>query len=428
MMTNYRLPLLGVCGVCLLMSSPVLADGLIRDGIGPISIGRGGTNIAHADNSAVLLDNPAGIINIPGDVFFEAGIEILATKIHYRDQDPNDTQNEFGLDIPPQFSYIRKSSSGRWAYGIGVFLPAGFSAEYNMNNPILGFQKYRSLGILAKILPAVAYQVNDRLSVGATLGVGVSHIELEGPFFFQTGALAGTPAIFDMITNGATITWSVGMQYKLSECTVVGLKYESQSKFVLAGKLDVDVYGLGPDPVHSQFDVDMDIVWPRSVGLGITHLHNDCHRLSADVIWYDWSDAFDNLDLTLTDSTNPLFTALLGPTIKDRFPLNWRDSISLRLGYEFFTNCCDVWRVGYIFHPRPVPNDTLNPYLDGVLEHAFSVGHSTQWGDWRFNTAYQYSFGPKREVGTSKIVGGDFDNSSFRAEAHWVALSLSKAY
>ena len=40
------------------------ANGLIRDGVGTVSIGRGGTNIAFSDNAVVLLDNPAGIVEI----------------------------------------------------------------------------------------------------------------------------------------------------------------------------------------------------------------------------------------------------------------------------------------------------------------------------------------------------------------------------
>ncbi len=85
-----RLLLPGGLGLLLAFAGPAWADGLIRDGVGAVSTGRGGTNIAHSDNGAVLLDNPAGIINAPGRGLFEFGIDTLATDLHYSDADPND--------------------------------------------------------------------------------------------------------------------------------------------------------------------------------------------------------------------------------------------------------------------------------------------------------------------------------------------------
>jgi hypothetical protein len=40
------------------------------------------------------------------------------------------------------------------------------------------------------------------------------------------------------------------------------------------------------------------------------------------------------------------------------------------------------------------------------------------------NCAYQYSFGPTRHVDQSAIVGGDFNNSSLNAQAHFLMFSL----
>ena len=414
--------------IVLLLSPCVRADGLIRDGVGAISIGRGGTNIAHSDNAAVLLDNPAGIVNAPGQGLFEAGLDFLTTHIDYSDRDPNNVEAEFAITPVPPIGLVHKSADGRWAVGIGVFFPAGFSAEYDMFNPILGFQRYRSLGLLAKVLPAAAWRVTDRLAVGATLGVGFSQMELDGPFFMQSGPLAGAPTIFDLKANDTTIVWSVGMQYQLNDSTTVGATYTSAADFDLDGKVDVDVFGLGPVPISSQFDTKVDLEWPRSVGVGIVHVHNCRHRISLDVIWYDWSNAFNGLGMRLTNSSNPLFPMLVGPVIKDRFPFDWDDSISVRVGYEYFTDSSGVWRLGYVGHPSPVPDDTLNPYVDGVLEHAVSAGYGRSFGQWQLNAAYQFSFGPDRDVGQSKIVGGDFNNSRLKVQSHWVSFSVLRRF
>ena len=42
--------------------------------------------------------------------------------------------------------------------------------------------------------------------------------------------------------------------------------------------------------------------------------------------------------------------------------------------------------------------------------------------------AYQYSFGPEREQNTSALTGGDFSNSTLRAQAHWLMVSLTHSF
>ncbi|HTN03580.1 MAG TPA: hypothetical protein VL132_16940, partial [Planctomycetaceae bacterium] len=85
-------------------------------------------------------------------------------------------------------------------------------------------------------------------------------------------------------------------------------------------------------------------------------------------------------------------------------------------------------RAGYVYHGRPVPSNTLNTYTDGVLEHAFSLGFSRVLEDWTLNFAYQYSFSPTVHTDESLIAGGDFSDSTFRAQAHWVMLSVSRPF
>ncbi|MEX2561476.1 MAG: outer membrane protein transport protein [Pirellulales bacterium] len=422
MRTSIVVSVLVLCAVAL-VGPRARADGLIRDGVGAISTGRGGTNIGHSDNAAVILDNPAGMVGIRGCGLFELGVDTLFTDLDYRDADPNDVDGKLKAFPAPELGYIRKSADGDFAVGLGLFIPAGFGAEYDMVNPIVGPSLYKSVGVLGKILPGVAYRLTDRLSVGGTFGVAISHAELEGPFFLQTGALAGVPTQFDLQATGAAPTGSLGFQYELTEATTLGLAYISESRFRMDGSLGVNVFGLAPFPVNSDFDAEVDLVWPRSLGVGFKHDLCRHRRISADVIWYDWSHAFDRLDLQLTNSSNPLFTGMLGPVIRDTFPLDWHDTVSLRLGYEWAPTLADVYRLGYVYHESPVPSTTLNPYVDGVLEHAFSVGWSRRRARGILNLAYQYSFGPERNVVDSAIVGGDFDNSTFEAQAHWFSVS-----
>jgi long-subunit fatty acid transport protein len=258
--------------------------------------------------------------------------------------------------------------------------------------------------------------------------VAVSHVELEGPFFLQTGVLSGAPTLMDLQATGAAPTWSIGLQYQLSDQTTIGLAYQDETRFRLDGSLDADVFGLGPGAVSSDFDADVDLVWPRSLGLGVAHWLGERHRFSTDVLWFDWSHAFNHVDLKLTDSSNPLFPALLGPEIRDRFPLDWRDSVSVRIGYEFFLTPCDILRAGYAYNSPTIPESTLTPFIPAILEHSFSAGYGKQWNNTRFDIGYQFAFGPETHVEESSLAGGDFSFSEVKAQAHWIFLGLTFLY
>lgn len=414
--------------VCTFLPSALLADGVVRDGIGAISTGRGGTNLGHRDNGALIHDNPAGIVNVPGQGLFDLSIDTVITDIHYTDP-MNDVRADVKGTPIPSIAYIHRDPSGDWAVGVGAFSPAGFSAEYEMAHPVFGPQtKYRSLGALAKALGSAAVRIDDRLSVGASLGVGYSQVELEGPFNVQTGPFRGTPALFDTRLAGYAVAWTVGMQYEVTRDTTVGLAVTGSTQFQLDGQLDARIAAGAGAPLFSRFDAEFGIDWPLSVALGVAHRVDCWNRASVDVIYYNWADAFSGFDLTLTNPDNPVVGGLLGSRLTDRLPANWSDTISTRVGWEFFPCRCTTWRIGYAYHHRPVPAATLNPYTDGVLEHAFNLGYERRLGPWRYNLAYQYSFGPRPEVGGSAIVGGDFDGSALEAAAHWISVAATKTF
>ena len=124
----------------------------------------------------------------------------------------------------------------------------------------------------------------------------------------------------------------------------------------------------------------------------------------------------------------PLFDLVPGPTVRDTFPLGWHDSIAVRLGYEFFATPKDTFRIGYVFHHNPIPDETVVPLLAGTLEHAVSLGYGHQREKWRADFAYQFSWGPASNSSRSRIVGGDFDHSTVGAKAHWFIVSLSYSF
>ncbi len=414
--------LLSVAAAALvLLPGSVFADGFFLDGVSPRSIARGGTNVGHADNGGVLFDNPAAAVNIRGRSLLEVGTNVMLTDFGYSDPD-NAAASDLGVVPLPELGWIRRSADGQWAYGLGVYAPAGFKETFDMQGPLPldGQRRYKSFGALMKILPAAAFRVTDRLSVGGTLGVGVTHAELEGPYFIQgPSVFRGTPTMLDLQGTGATLVWSTGLQYALTNSTIVGLAYQSESRFKLDGSTRVDVPLLG----QTAYDSQVDLTWPRSVALGVRQEFCPHRVLSCDLVWFDWSAAFDDFGIHLTNSSNPAF-----PAIYEQFPLGWRDSLSVRVGYERFFEGGHVLRFGYVHHRNPVPSATLTPFIQGILEHAFSIGYGCTLGDWTLDAGYMFSFGANQRVEASGLVGGDFDQSVHEAQTHCIAIGLIRQY
>jgi long-chain fatty acid transport protein len=402
------------------------ADGVIRDALGARVAGRGGTNVAFADSGMILHDNPAGMVNLNSMNHIEFGIEALITDISYSDPDDHGRADHDPIPLG-NLAIIRKSANDQWAFGIGAFTPGGFATDYELNGPfpLLGKQKYKSFGSLLRILPGVAHRVNDRLSVGGTLGVAVSHTELEGPYFLQSGPLAGTPTLMDMQATGAALSWSLGMQYLWSDYTTLGLTYQSETRFNHDGSTRTFVPTVG----QSAFDTTLDMTWPRTVTLGLRHELSACHIAAVDVIWYDWSSAFDQAGLHLTNPTNPVFAGLLGPQgLNEQMPLLWRDSISVRVGMERYLCPHRVIRAGYTYNRNPVPAATLTPYIPTIVEHVVGAGFGWYRKGWETDVAYQYFFTPTETVETSGLIGGDFSQSRLRPHAHIIYLSFTKRF
>ncbi len=401
------------------------ADGLIRDGLGAISGGRGGTNMGFADNGAILIDNPGALVNVAGNGMVDLDVDVVTSQVHYTDLKPNNVYSHVRPIPIPDVTYIRRSKDRRWAYGIGLYGPAGFGAAYDFQNSFAGPQSYESFGAMGKFLWAMSYKVTDRLSIGGNVGLATSYVNIQGPLFMQSGVLRGAPSVVDLQGIGYAPTGGFGVQYLMpNNRTTLGLAFTSETRFHLNGITNANVFGVGPAPIYSRFNSTTNITWPRSLAAGFAHRLNDHHVIAADVIWYDWHNAFNQIGINLTNPSNPMVPMLTGPSIVQNLPMNWRDTVSLRLGYQWMPNSLHTFRFGYVYHASPVPNNTLTPFTDGVLLNTFSLGYSRRFGRAYFNAAYQYTFGNTRHVGVSSLAGGDFSNSTLQAQAHTAFLGI----
>ena len=404
----------------------IRADTIIVDGFSAISAGRGGANIAFADNGAMLLENPAAMVNMDAFTFVDGSAAILVADFNYKDPQ-NDANGRIHFPDNPgavgEIAFIQKSQDGNSAFGIGIFVPAGYGSHFRLNPPPLPLpgwptakETYEGFDMIVKVLIGGAIRVNDRLSVGANAGFAFNHTILDAPYIFQTGPFAGAPTLTDFSSTGFAPAWAVSMHYKLSEKTMIGLSYTGEIRLNMEGDVNSTVFtAMGPLPTTS-FDGQLDLRYPQSVGFGLKHEIDKKRRLGIDVIWYNWKNSSKSLDFKFTNPSNPgLFPAV----VRDSLPLNWDDSISIKVGFECEKDDGTILRCGYAFHDNAIPGSTITPLIPANLEHTVTFGITKTCGEKsHIDFAYMYSWGPEQPTNTSAILGGDYSFATVRSVYH----------
>lgn len=422
--------------VAVCMAHCVLASQLMGEtfvpALGARSAGRAGTNLAFDDNAFVFSDNPAGLIGAmsSSDVEYTSVMEGTIVGL-FPDLEYSDPQNAnvsasndpFGLGA---LTFAKRYNEDL-VFGFGIYTPAGFGARWDLEGPpgpLAGPQFYKSIGMLVRALPGVSYQATDRLRVGSTLGIAVSHIELEGPHFITSAPLTGVPTIIDLQATGAALSWSTGLQYQVTDRLSFGAHYQSQNRFQNSGNTSIAIPGVG----NSYYDTTVDIVWPRVAGAGLKYELSPVTRIGLDVDWQQWSKAMNSIDLHLSDPDNPIFRAMAGPQVGDTLPLRWNDNVVIKTGVERDIAPNKTVRLGYGYNSDAVRASTMTPYLPTILSNYFTAGFGWRHNNWEYDTAYQYSYRPTLQTGQSDLVGGDQSDSSYKVEAHWLFLGATKRF
>ena len=160
-------------------------NGVEQTSFGARSAGMGGADYSVASDTTAMNSNPAGITQI-NRKRIDAGIGFILPDQHFRNE-LNDTDAEHQAFPLPVFGYVDDSSLGPWSYGVGAYAQGGLGADLSLKHPVYRDrttgeyveQGFHSNLLYGKLAVAAAYQVLYNLSVGASVNVGYSKLEME---------------------------------------------------------------------------------------------------------------------------------------------------------------------------------------------------------------------------------------------------------
>jgi long-chain fatty acid transport protein len=342
--------------------------------------------------------------------------------------------------VIPYGAFGMPIGKSRFSFGVG-FAPDMVSvSDWHYVDPpgyagvTYGMQENKSAILAGRAMVGLSYAFSHKLSVGVTAGADYNSNTLQAPYIFQSQpSLAGTKTLLDLHTYGTGYNMSVGAMFEPTKSLDFGVAWKSHTVIVTNGLASGNAYalfnalGVPPsDPSTFAYNASVRNILPQSVNAEIAWHLNPRWVFAFQTDWVNWSNAFTNLPVTLTNGSNAVINSVAGSsTLVDGVPLNWKDQYSFHGGVERMLTESTSLRFGYAHGNDPVPSGTLTPMTAAIMTNQLSTGFAYHTGRSRFDIAYTYDPTSQQQVAQSNLLAGEYDNSTVRVGLQSVSLGYS---
>ncbi len=365
----------------------------------PKAMARGNAFTATADNPSAVYYNPAGITQSTGhNASVGANMVYLGSEREANDQSIDTKES---VHVLPQVYYTYGFTNVPIALGLGLYAPYGLGMEWPNNTPfrtttIEGSMTYLTLN------PIIAWKPISTLSIGAGPTLNYADTEL------RNGLLPyGVGHGFDGVRfrgDDTAAGFNAGVLWQPLEKHSFGATYRSATSMNFSG----DVAAFVPNAVNSDTPAEAKIDFPQQVVLGYSFRPTPKWNLEFDVDWTDW------------DSLNTVHLKPARGATTD-IPFNYQSSFMYEWGVtRYFENGYSL-SGGYMFSENSVPERWFSPGIPDSDRHIFSVGVGKQYKHIRWDAAYQFAYGPSRDISGSINPGV---SGSYTFLSHALALSV----
>jgi len=312
--------------------------------LGTASAGRA----AMAEDASTAAANPAGMTQLGRSQLLGASGALLPTTNF--DVDPRTPTTpsgggggNAGVFIPiGSFYYAHKLSERLWL-GVSVFSDYGLSGNYGKTWVGRYYLTYESL-ISGKVNPAIAYEVNDWLSVGAGFSFGVARLKFQSRVNnilpkSQDGGLALES--WDEAFGG-----NAGILLKPLSNLRVGLTYQSPEDYKFGFRPHLT--GLGPLLSHVAKRIGgvkayVPLTEPQQVMLSAVYGITPKLSLMGNVGWQNWS-AFGEFPVGISAKEQRTVSA----------NLHFSDTCQIAIGQQYQLAEKWLWSAGFAYDSSSV--------------------------------------------------------------------------
>jgi len=374
---------------------------------------------AIAQDGATVIVNPAGLIGLPAQAEF--GANIIIPRAEFSDKNSSNaiggqaigsTHIDGGKTaVVPNFFYTRAINE-QFSFGLAVSSLYGLTTDYD-RNWIGRYHAVESELITININPALAFKVNEQLSLGAGLSAQYADATLTNALDFGTlGFLAGLPGISpsnpeqDGFNKVSGDDWgfgfNLGLLYRFSPSSRIGLAFRSEIDHNISGKNELTIPDFavplaGPSRTR---DGSAEVTTPATISLSAYHELNPQWALLADITWTGWSE-FDELRFEFSnDPVNPDPS----PSVQ---PENWDDVYRYSLGLNYRYSPELLLRTGLAYDESPVSDEYRTPRIPDNDRLWLSLGASYKLSDsFTLDFAYTHIFIDDTPINDTELTTG----------------------
>jgi long-chain fatty acid transport protein len=410
--------------VTLLLFSASIAfgNGLSLNSIGARALGMGGAYVGLANDYTAIFWNPAGLKQVQAPqlgVFFTSVIPSGTYEFATYGIDAETKSNLY--PCPGLMGYLPLFGGEKITAGLGAYVHAGLGAEWDgadlvafdgpaqlmpgVTNPFAGktYEWLSKIGVF-NIAPGIAYQVSDKISVGAAVNIFYGMMDMKravDALNITANPASPAPGEDGMVDNqyeesgsGLGFGFSLGLLVKPVDILSIGLSVKTKNT--------VKFEGTAKNTAFEAFnayesDYERDLAWPLWVGAGIALTPVEKLTITADVQFSQWSDTQEKI---ITEYKNAVWAGAMDEEART-MEMNWEDKTQLRFGAQYQLTEMFALRAGYYYDPAPAPDETANIIFPSITYNAIAFGASYCFGKVNLDFGFEYLFGEDREIAPS---------------------------
>ena len=399
-----------VAAMGLLAPSGALAAGFQSIEQGTWDMGRALVGaVSAADSAATVFYNPAGMTLIE-DTEIVGGLMGVLVDSEF-DTEPGTTFTGGGSGnagsnvVTPTGPFFVHPVNEQLAVGFSFTAPFIGSLDYGRSWAGRFFVREVDLAMY-RASPAVAYRVNDWLSLGASVAINYTRFD----FKVAIPSLGPAPDGKLKIDKADQWEWSfsLGAMIELQEGTRLGINYFSEvDNDDLGG--DIETTLPGPLPGFSS-GVEVRFTLPQGAVASLRQEITDDLVLYFDLGWADFS-AFRHISVDISGGT----------TVNGN--IHFRDITFGGIGGEYRVNDLWTWQFGAQYASSPVGGSDRSPALPFDRQIRYATGVRYEWNE-NLTLALSYEF---LDFGSNNVnvqgfggtLKGDYDPN----HAHFIAFT-----
>ncbi len=368
---------------------------------------------AAAEDASTIFFNPAGMAYIQGTQAVGA-VHLIKPNAEFHNKGSlapvvlvkplgDEGPNAGDLAFVPNM-YFKTDLNENVKLGLGINAPFGLKTEYDKE--WLGrFQADMSEVKTININPAIAFKINDQLS----LGFGISAMWAEATLTRAVNFPVATQGSVKIKGDDWGFGYNLGAIYQATADTRIGLAYRSKVEQHLDGDAKFRRPAGIPFAAAPDGDVTADVSLPASLSLSAFSRLNDKWELMGDVTWTRWSQ-FERLAIYRNSG------ALLTET-----PENWENTMRYSVGVNYLYSDAIKLKAGLAYDEEAIKDEFRTARIPGNDRKWLALGASYVMSPKsKFDVGYSHLFISDASIddnqntlakGFNGRVRGDFEGS-----------------